>query len=237
MRKFLFGLLIFLVLIAPISAIELVRQKNVATYIFVPLIDADGDIVTSATGLDSETDTFADGTAPNGFADLTNEAVEIGSTGWYYLSLTQAEMNFDYIAIQIKTSTSGAKTQHILIRTTIGDPLNLATTDDGGTINVASGIVEANIEQIEDGDQSSIDLKDFVDAGFDPTSKGVLLQDGTGTGQIDLDAGPVLLRSATEAQIDTILPATAAQDTSTEIRTLMTGSSTTVYPHAQHVDG
>lgn len=35
-------------------------------------------------------------------------------------------------------------------------------------VNVASGIVEANIEQIENDNQSSVDLKDFADAGYDP---------------------------------------------------------------------
>lgn len=124
---------------------EVVRQKNVATYIHFPLVDADGDAVSGATGLDSEIDTFADGSAPDGFADCSNEASEIGSSGSYSLSLTQGEMDADYITIQIKSNE--AKTQWIIIRTIVGDPLNLATTDDGGTINVASGVVEANIQE------------------------------------------------------------------------------------------
>ena len=186
---------------------ELVRQKNVATIIVFPIVDADGDLVTGASGLDSEIDTWADGSAPDGFADCTNEATEIGSTGMYYLSLTQSEMNADYIIIQVKTSTSGAKTQVILIRTMVGDPLNLATTDDGGAINVASGVVESNVVQVSgdsgaadnlesycDGTtpqpvnvtqiggtaQSATDLKDFADTGYDPTThkvQGVVLTD------------------------------------------------------------
>jgi len=135
---------------------ELVRQKNVATIIVFPIVDADGDLVTGAAGLDSEIDSWADGTAPDGFADCTNEATEIGTTGQYYLSLSQSEMNADYIIIQVKTSTSGAKTQTILIRTMVGDPLNAATTDDGGAINVASGVVEANAVQVS-GDATAAD--------------------------------------------------------------------------------
>jgi hypothetical protein len=96
---------------------EIQRQKNVATRIVFPIVDADGDMVTGATGLDSEIDQWADGANPTGFADCTNEATEIGSTGIYYLSLTQGEMNDDYIVIQIKTSSVGAKTQIILINT------------------------------------------------------------------------------------------------------------------------
>ncbi len=121
---------------------ELVRQKNVATIITFPIVDADGDPVTSAAGLDSEIDTWTDDVAPDGFTDCTNEATEIGTSGIYYLSLTQAECNVDYAYIRIQTSTSGAKTQHILIRFIVGDPLNIATTDDGGTINVTGGAID-----------------------------------------------------------------------------------------------
>lgn len=114
---------------------EIVRQKNVATYIVFPLVDADGDPVTGqGASADSEIDQWADGAAPTGFADCTNEATELGTTGVYYLSLTQAEMNEDYIVI--KTSSSGAKTQVILIRTITGDPLLLATTTSGRLIEI-----------------------------------------------------------------------------------------------------
>lgn len=121
-------------------AIEVVRQKNVASYIVFPLVDADGDLVTGATSLDSEIDAFADGTAPDGFADCTNEATEIGTTGNYYLSLTNTELNQDYVIIQTKSAS--AKTQVILIRTLVGDPLLFAVTDDGGAINVTGGAVD-----------------------------------------------------------------------------------------------
>jgi len=145
---------------------EIVRQKNVATYIVFPLVDADGDLVSGATSLDSEIDQFADGSAPNGFADCTNEATEIGSTGNYYLSLTQTEMNQDYIIVQIKSGT--AKTQVVLIRTMVGDPLNLAVTDDGGAINVGSGIVEAQVKSIDNNVITTASINDgaFTAAKF-----------------------------------------------------------------------
>ena len=94
---------------------EIYRQKNTATRITFPVVDADGDTVSAAAGLDSESTNWADGSNPGAFADLTNEATEIGTSGIYYLSLTAAEVNYDYIYIQIKTTTAGAKTQHILI--------------------------------------------------------------------------------------------------------------------------
>jgi len=166
---------------------ELVRQKNVATIIVFPIVDADGDLVSGAAGLDSEIDSWADGTTPDGFADCTNEATEIGSTGQYYLSLSQSEMNADYIIIQVKTSTSGAKTQTILIRTMVGDPLNAATTDDGGTINVASGIVEANAVQVS-GDAAAADNLEAYCDGTTPQPVNVTTWKGSAAADMTGDA-------------------------------------------------
>ena len=103
---------------------EILRQKNVATYITFPLVDADGDFVTGCTGLDSNIDQWSDGGAPDGFGTCNQEASEIGGSGVYSLSLIQAEMNNDYIVITI--ASNEAKTQMILIRTMIGDPLNIS---------------------------------------------------------------------------------------------------------------
>lgn len=142
MRKLLIALTV-LFLAANCCALELVRQKNVATVIMFPLIDSTTTtaLQSSATALDSEIDQWSDSADnPDGFADCTNEATEVGATGQYYLILTQSEMNENYIIVQIKASD--ALTQVILIRTTIGDPLNCATTDDGGTINVTGGAID-----------------------------------------------------------------------------------------------
>lgn len=85
--------------------------KGQAYRVTFPILDADGDLVTGATGLDSEVSKDA-GT----FADCTNEATEIAtSSGMYYLDLTSTEMNADTVAILVKTSTSGAKTTPIVL--------------------------------------------------------------------------------------------------------------------------
>lgn len=79
---------------------------NTAVRIAFPILDDNGDPVTGAANLDSEY-------SLNGanFADCNNEAVEIGvNSGVYYLDLVAAETNSDLVAIQIKTSTVGAKT-------------------------------------------------------------------------------------------------------------------------------
>jgi hypothetical protein len=116
-----------------VSAIELVRQKNAATYFTFPIVDVNGALVSSAAGLDSEYIDFSDANAPGTWADCTNEATEIGSTGWYYLSVAQAETNYDYVAFQVKSSDANNLTQNLLLRTMVGDPLNLMTTDDMNT--------------------------------------------------------------------------------------------------------
>lgn len=141
-RILLFTLVLIFAFASSAYAIEAIRQKNVATIITFPIMKNDGTLITGAAGLDSEEDAWTDGAAPDGFTDCTNEATEIGSTGQYYLSLTQAEMNYQYIIIQVKSSTTGAVTQTMLIRTTIGAPANMATTDDGGTINVTGGAID-----------------------------------------------------------------------------------------------
>ncbi len=79
--------------------------KNTAFRVYFPILDADGDPVTGATGLDSEVS--IDGAA---FGDVTAEATEIGSSGIYYLELTSGEMNGDAIIVQVKTTSVGAKT-------------------------------------------------------------------------------------------------------------------------------
>lgn len=74
--------------------------------IVFPILDADGDLVTAAAGLDSEVSKNGD-TA----ADCTNEATEIAtSSGMYYLLLTGTELTADVVTGITKTSTSGAKT-------------------------------------------------------------------------------------------------------------------------------
>lgn len=143
MMKKILAFVLAIALLAPNAmALEIVRQKNVASYVVFPIMKNDGTLISGAAGLDSEIDTWTNAAAPDGFTDCTNEATEIGSTGQYYLSLSQAECNVDYAIIQTKSSTTGAVTQTILIRFTAGNPANMATTDDGGTINVTGGAID-----------------------------------------------------------------------------------------------
>lgn len=92
--------------------------KNKAYRAHFLLLDADGDPVTGAAALDTEVS--KDG---GGFVDATNEATEIGN-GWYYTEITATEMNADTVILVLKTSTSGAKTAHLMIHPVAIDELS-----------------------------------------------------------------------------------------------------------------
>lgn len=104
-------------------------------------MDADGDLVTGAAGLDSEVSIDA-----GAFADCTNEATEIAtSSGVYYLDLTAAEMNGDTVAVIVKTSTSGAKTTTIVMYPEEAGDYRADVTHFGGTAGTfAAGRAEVN---------------------------------------------------------------------------------------------
>lgn len=82
--------------------------KNRALYFEFPLIDSTGALKSAAGSLDSEIS--KDGGA---FSDCTNEAVEIGSSGIYYLDLTATEMNANVVAVVVKSA--GALAQPFII--------------------------------------------------------------------------------------------------------------------------
>jgi hypothetical protein len=200
-----------LILTARAFGLELERQKNAATIITFPLIDSTTTtaLQSGATAPDSEIDTWSDGATPDGFVDCTNEVAEIGTTGIYSLSLTQAEMNVDYVIIQCKASD--ALTQVILIRTMVADPLLLATTDDGGAINVTGGKVDGVV------------LADTL-----TTYTGNTLQTGDSYDRLGAPVGASISADIAAVQSGTtaILIDTAAMDTANELRTLITGSTT-----------
>jgi hypothetical protein len=129
-------------------------KKNVAYRVTFPILDADGDLVTGATGLDSEVS--KDGGT---FIDCTNEATEIAtSSGVYYLDLTATEMNADTVAVIVKTTSIGAKTTVLVmypletadmpvdVLAISGDSVaadNLEAAADGTGYNLGGGSVVA----------------------------------------------------------------------------------------------
>ena len=93
------------------SDAKLVSIKNTVYRVTFFIYDVDGDLVTGATGFDSEV--LKDvGT----FVDCTNEVMEIvTSSGIYYFDLTSIEMNVDCVVVIIKMFSSGAKTTVLIM--------------------------------------------------------------------------------------------------------------------------
>lgn len=151
--------------------------KNTAYRVVFPIFDADGDLVTGATGLDSEV-SKDQGT----FADCTNEATEIAtSSGMYYLDLTSTEMNADCVAVIVKTSSSGAKTTPLVMYPQETGDIKVDTQSFGGTAGTfSSGRPEVNTTHVGGTSQTGRDL-----------GASVLLSSGTGTGQLDFTSGVV----------------------------------------------
>ena len=129
--------------------------KNTAFRAVFPILDADGDLVTGATGLDSEV-SKDQGT----FADCTNEATEIAtSSGMYYLDLTSTEMNADCVAVIVKTSSSGAKTTVLVFYPVEAGDIDVDVTAWNGTAvssPATAGIPEVNVKNINNVSASSV---------------------------------------------------------------------------------
>lgn len=73
------------------------------------ILDNTGSPVTAAAGLDCQVS--KDQAA---FATATNGETEIGN-GWYYCELTATEMNADTVIAVLKTTTTNAKTAHMMV--------------------------------------------------------------------------------------------------------------------------
>ena len=80
-----------------------VPRKNAAYRFSFALRKNDGSLCAGWAGADSEIS--KDGGA---FADCTNEATEIGSSGCGYIDLTAAEMNADSVILKITVTNPGA---------------------------------------------------------------------------------------------------------------------------------
>lgn len=99
-------------------------KKNAEFLLVFPIYDNAGDLVSGAAGLDSEVS--KDG---GSFIDCENEAVEIGSSGIYKLTLTAEEMNADAVAVITKTTTADAKTTSTIIYTSDYQVVAMRGTD------------------------------------------------------------------------------------------------------------
>lgn len=193
-----------------------IPRKNTAFRATFPIYDADGDLVTGATGLDSEVS--KDGGT---FADATSEATELAtSSGVYYLDLTADEMNADTVAIIVKTSSSGAKTTVLVlypeeagdVRADMvaisGDSAaadNLEAAADGTGYNLGGGSVVA--ASVTGAVGSVTGAVGSVTGAVGSVGAGGITAASIATGAIDADA---LAADAGAKLADTILRRTAA---------------------------
>ncbi len=106
--------------------------RNVPLAVVFPILDNTGALVSGAAGLDSERS--KDG---NTFADCTNEATEIGSSGMYYLLLDSSELDATILTVVVKTSTTNAKTTPMVFYPQTG-VLITGGTAQGGTSNTVT---------------------------------------------------------------------------------------------------
>lgn len=157
-----------------------IPQKGVAYRAYFPIYDADGALVSGATGLDSEVS--KDGAA---FADATNEATEIGSSGLYYLDLTATEMNADAVIVVVK-STEGLTQPIILYPEESGDLRVNVTQIEGGdaTDQIAAVVVAAT------GDVNSRIPAALVGGRMD-SNVGAISGDSGAADKLELSAGSI----------------------------------------------
>lgn len=183
--------------------------KNQALQITFGLWLTTGLPNTGAAGLDSEV------SKDNGaFADCTNEATEIGSTGTYTLDLTNTEMNADVVAIQVKSSTTDAITHKITIYPSSLGKLQVDVRSLLGTAWLTPGTAgtpDVNAKLIGATAQTGRDI-----------GASVLLSSGTGTGQLKLASGYVAMTWA-----DIAAPTTTVALTGTTISTAQTIATVT----------
>ena len=83
--------------------------KNVAFRLTAPILDADGDPVTSMGTLTCET------TGDGSVIATPPTPAQIGSTGFVTIDLTAAKMNYDTVTVSIHSSTTGAKDTMLVI--------------------------------------------------------------------------------------------------------------------------
>lgn len=80
-----------------------VPRKNAAFRLYFAIRKGDGTLVTSWTGADSEVS--VDGAS---FADCTNEATEIGTSGVGHIDFTGGEMNGDAVIYKLTVTNADA---------------------------------------------------------------------------------------------------------------------------------
>jgi hypothetical protein len=139
-----------------------VPRKNVAWRVYFAIRKNDGTLITTWAGQDSEVS--LDGAS---FADCTNEATEIGTSGCGYLDLTSGEMNADAVTIKITVTNASALPLVLTVFPESAGDYRVADTQkvDTDTISNAAAAkiaditlrrTQANVEASGNGDALSL---------------------------------------------------------------------------------
>ena len=107
-----------------------------------PILDNTGALVSGADGLDSERS--LNGDTP---VDCTNEATEIGSSGMYYLVLTNVETATNILTVYTKTSTTNAKTTPMVFYPKLAITITNDTCQGGSSSTVTLASTASAIDQ------------------------------------------------------------------------------------------
>lgn len=188
-------------------------QKNVAYRVSLPIFDADGDLVTGATGLDSEIS--KDGGT---FTDCTNEATEIATaSGMYFLDLTSTEMNADTVVIIVKTTSTGAKTTPLVMYPEEAGDVRVNVTQVSGTTQTAGDLAALTAPAAIRADIGLATAN--LDTQF--TNTQARLPAALVSGRMDSSVGAMAANvvTATAINADAITAAKLAADVTTEVQT------------------
>jgi hypothetical protein len=120
---------------------ELRRPRGIATYITFSLVNSSGAPISGVTGVRPQYATFTDGISPNTiFSTISNATItEIGSSGWYYASLTATEMANDYIVfVASPTSGTSLSANYLINCTVVASVTNVGSVSYAVPINWAS---------------------------------------------------------------------------------------------------
>jgi hypothetical protein len=186
-----------------------VPRKNAAFRFYFAVRKNDGTLITTWAGQDSEVS--LDGAS---FSDCANEATEIGTTGCGYVDFTSSEMNADCVVYKLTVTNT--------------DALPLVFTFFPEEV----GDYRADVVQVGGDTQSATDLKDFADAGYDPSTnkvQGVVLVDTitTYTGNTPQTGDAFSRIGATGSGLTSLAPSATALSTVTWSGTLATNLGTT----------
>jgi len=212
-----------------------------------PMLDADGDLVSGAATPDAEVSKNGDT-----FTDCTSESTEIATaSGFYYLTLTSAELTCDVAAIIAKSVTAGMKTTALtlyprkLVTVRAGTSASLGTLTNAIVLDAGASAVDGFYKGMVcvatiDGAVEARLISDYV--GSSKTASVVpdwnVAPDNSDTFVIKLPEGVMINQSyAVGGALDTvagvgadgITAASLAADVGTELAAALGGRAVTAF--------